>query len=305
MSYTLPVGQVLSLWPTESASVSCTRDFCVPNNVELMWLLLDLLEAESLLDGPSIDVQCNKSSAHMVSECIDSTGDAGEDISSLLSIGCGPGGGVRNTGNMRSCVGKVLGVGLLFCIFVDCSLGSGADLWTYTSGCISMSWISIGCGQNIVEWRAFHRSLTELLWQPLYPVLNDKLGTTDWLLQESMVGSQTVRTYSSHVCCVLIEIWVGSLHNHMGCQCCIWRLGWMCGSIFQHWLTRGQHCISSLQQNSGTTTGGTFHHRWDIHGVVTLTSRGQQGAGWQTSSGGCRTEDRADLPWSLESVVCN
>jgi len=80
VSCALPADQVFSPWSTQSDGdpVSCTHDFCVPNNVEVMWLLLNLIEDEPLLDGPSIDVLRSKSSAHTVSECIHSTGDAGE-----------------------------------------------------------------------------------------------------------------------------------------------------------------------------------------------------------------------------------
>jgi len=86
-----------------------------------MRLLLDLLEAESWLDYPSIDVLRSKSSARKVSECIDSTGDAGEVRNSLVSMCCGIlGGGACNTGRMRSLVGRVLGgVGLLLGISVS------------------------------------------------------------------------------------------------------------------------------------------------------------------------------------------
>ena len=49
VSYTLPVEWILSLRVVESTSVSLVRDFCVPNRIELLWLLLDLLELESLL----------------------------------------------------------------------------------------------------------------------------------------------------------------------------------------------------------------------------------------------------------------
>ena len=131
-SYTLPVGQVLFWRLAKSyASISCSPDFWVPNKVELTWLLPDALEAESLLDCSKIDVLYNKFSAHIVSECIDSIGDAGEDISSLVSMLHDTlGDGVRSTGKMRFFTGSVLGgVGLLFSVSARCSLGSSTDRW--------------------------------------------------------------------------------------------------------------------------------------------------------------------------------
>ena len=73
-----------------------------------MRLLLDSLESESLLDGPSTEVLQSTSSAHTVSECMDSTGDAGEVRNPLVSMYCGVlGGGVCNTDNTHSLVGSL------------------------------------------------------------------------------------------------------------------------------------------------------------------------------------------------------